>query len=63
MSWGGPDGAMMLGELPVAGRPTNLDNSRARAYCSCNRYGLFGHFFSRLSFLTSFSFALGDGPI
>ena len=25
--------------------------------------GLFGHFFSRLSFLFSFSLSLGDGPI
>ena len=25
--------------------------------------GLFGHFFSHLSFLFSFSFSLGDGPI
>ena len=40
-------GAMMLGKLPVPGRPTYLDNSRARAYCACNwcGWGLFGHFF------------------
>ena len=25
--------------------------------------GLFGHFFSRLSFIFSFSLSLGDGPI
>ena len=25
--------------------------------------GLFGHFYSRLSFLFSFSLSLGDGPI
>ena len=56
---------MMLGKLPVSGRPTNLDSSRARAYCACIRcrWGLFGHFFSRLSFLFSFSLSLGDGPI
>ena len=37
----------MLGQLPVPGRPTNLDYSRARAYCACSRcgWGLFGHFF------------------
>ena len=29
----------MLGKLPVPGRPTNLDSSRARAYCACNRCG------------------------
>ena len=46
-------------------RPTNLDQSRARAYCACSRcgWGLFGHFFSLLSFLSSFSLSLGDGPI
>ena len=26
---------MVLGKLPVLGRPTNLDNSGARAYCAC----------------------------
>ena len=43
----------MLGRHIVPGRPTNLDNSWARAYCVCSRFGwgLFGHFFSRLSFL------------
>ena len=55
---------MVLGKLPVSGRPTNLDSSRARAYCACIRcgWGLFGHFFTRLSFF-SFSLSLGDGPI
>ena len=45
---------MVLGKLPVSGRPTNLDSSRARAYCACSRcgWGLFGHFF----FLYHFSF-------
>ena len=32
-------GAMVLGKLPVSGRPTNLDYSRARAYCACSRCG------------------------
>ena len=54
---------MVLGKLPVPGRPANLDYSRARAYCACSGWGLFGHFFSRLSFLFSFSLSLGDGPI
>ena len=56
---------MVLGKLPVPGRPTNLGDSRARAYCACSGYGwgLFGHFYSRLSFLFSFSLSLGDGPI
>ena len=46
-----------LGKLSVLGRPTNLDNSRTRAYCACSRCGsgLFEHFFSRLSFLCPFS--------
>ena len=56
---------MVLGKLPVPGRPTALDYSRAGAYCAGSRcgWGLFGHFFSRLSFLFSFSLSLGDGPI
>ena len=56
---------MVLGKLPVPGRPTNLDNSRARAYCACSKCGRgsFGHFFSHLSFLSSVSHSLGDGPI
>ena len=40
--------------------PTNL----ARAYSvAVDAGGVFGHLFSRLSFLFSFSLALGDGPI
>ena len=48
--WSG--GAMVLGKLPVP-------------YCTCSRcgWGLFGHFFSHLSHLYSFSLSLGDGPI
>ena len=30
---------MVLGKLPVPGRPTNLGKSRARAYCAYSRYG------------------------
>ena len=48
--------AKVLGKLPVPGRPTNSDDSRARAYCTCSRcgWGLFGQFFlsSILSFLS-----------
>ena len=56
---------MVLGKLPVPGRPTNLDKSRARAYCACSRRGgdCLDFFFSRLSFLFSFSLSLGDGPV
>ena len=32
-------GALMLGKLPAPGRPTNLDYSRARAYCAYSRCG------------------------
>ena len=66
--WSG--GAMGLGKLPVTGRPTNLDQSRARAYCACSRCllgwggsGGWTFFFSFLSFLFSFSIYLGNGPI
>ena len=61
--WSG--GAMVLGKLPVPGPPTDLDYSRARAYCAYSRcgWGLFGHFYSHLSVLSSFSLSLGDGPI
>ena len=61
--WSG--GAMVLGKLPVPGRPTNLDYSRTRACCACSRcgWGLFGHFFSYLSLIFSFSLSLGHGPI
>ena len=53
----------MLGKLPVPGHPTNLDYSRARAYCACGRCrcGLFGHF--SLSVISVFLLSLGDGPI
>ena len=48
----GSGGAMVLDKLPVLGRPTNLDNSRARAYCAYSRCGrgLFGHFSLIFSF-------------
>ena len=40
---------MVLSKLPVPGRPTNLDLSRARAYCAYSRcgLGLFEHFYSK----------------
>ena len=54
---------MVLGKVPVPGRPTNLDYSMARAYCAYSRCGRgwFGHFFSY--HFSSFSLSLGDGPI
>ena len=30
---------MMLGKLPVPGRPTGLDYGGARTYCACSRCG------------------------
>ena len=51
--------------LPVPGRPSDLADSRARAYCACSGcgWGLIGYFYSHLSFLCSFSLSLGEGPI
>ena len=47
---------MVLGKLPVPGRPTNFDCNRAGAYCVCSRRGrgLFLTFF--LSSIISFFF-------
>ena len=44
----------MLGKLSVLGRPTSLDDSRARAYRACSRcgWGMFGLF--SLIYLFSF---------
>ena len=41
---------MVLGKLPVPGRPTSLDDSGAGAYCACGRcgWGRFGQFYSPL---------------
>ena len=54
---------MVLGKLPVPGRRTNLDESRARAYCACSRcgWGYMWTFYPALSFHFSFSLSLGDG--
>ena len=51
-----------MGKLPVPGRPTNFDNSGARAYCACSRCGrgLFGHIFSHLSLFVFFSPSLWE---
>ena len=43
-------------KLPVPGRPTNLDDSRARAHCACNRCGSGGlDIFSLVYLFFSFS--------
>ena len=56
------DGAGLTSSI---GASYNLDNSGARAYCARSRGGwrLFGHFYSHLSILSSFSLSLGDDPI
>ena len=56
---------MVLGKHSVPGRHTNLENSRARAYCACSRCGggLFGHIFSLVYLFYCLSPSLGDDPI
>ena len=56
---------MVLGKLPVPGSPTILIivGQGPIALAVGAGGGLFGHFFSHLSFLFSFSLSLGDGPI
>ena len=41
---------MVLSKFSRPGRPTNLDNNMARAYCACSRcgWGLFRHFDSSI---------------
>ena len=55
---------MVLGKL-VPGRPINLDYSSGKGLLRLQkvREGAFGHVFSQLSFLSSFSLSLGDGLI
>ena len=57
-------GAKVLGKLSVPRRPTGLDDTGTRAYCTSSRRGrvLFRHF--SLVYLFTFpSPSLGDGPI
>ena len=55
---------MVLGKLPVPGRPAGLGSGGARAYCVCGGcgWGLFERFLlpSVISLLSPY---LGDGPI
>ena len=55
---------MVPGKLPVPGRPTNLDNNGARAYCACSRCGwaLFGHFFTSSIISVFFLPLFGERP-
>ena len=56
---------MVLGNLPVPGRPTIwiTVGQGPTALAVGAGGGLFGHFYSHLSFLSSCSLSLGDGPI
>ena len=54
LEWSG--GAMVLGKLPVPGRPTNLDFSRARAYCAYSTCGW--GYLDIFSLVYHFSFSL-----
>ena len=56
---------MVLGKLPVPGRPTiwMIVGQGPIALAVGEGGGLFGHFYSPLSFVSSFSLSLGDGPI
>ena len=56
---------MVLGTLPVPGRPTiwMIVGQGPTALAVGAAGGLFGHFYSPLSFLSSFFLFLGDGPI
>ena len=58
-SWGWLGGANVLGKLPVPGRPTNLDYSRAKGLLRLQWVAVICTFFS----LFSFSLSLEDGPI
>ena len=61
--WSG--GAMVLGKLPVPGRPTIwITVGRGPTALAVGAGGgCLDIFYSRLSFLSSFSLSLGDGPI
>ena len=55
MGWSGS--AVVHGKYSEPKRPINLDNSKARVYCTCSRcgWGCLDIFVSCLSFLFSFS--------
>ena len=57
---------MLLGKLPVPGRLTiwMIEGQGPIALAvGAGGGGLFGHLYSRLSFLSSLSLSLGGGPI
>ena len=59
------DGRVVLGKLPVPGRPTVsiTVGQGPTALAVCAGGGCLDIFYSHLSFLFSFSLILGDGPI
>ena len=56
---------MALGKLPGPGCPTIwMKVGQGPIVLAVGAgWGLFGHFYSPLSFISSFSLSLGDGPI
>ena len=56
---------MVLGKLPVPRRPTiwMIVGIGPIAFAVECGWGLFGHFYSSPTFLSSFSLSSGDGPI
>ena len=54
---------MVLGKLPVPGCPTIWMIVGQGPIVLAVGAGLFGHFYSPQSFLSSYSLFLGDGPI
>ena len=56
---------MVLGKLPMPERPTiwMIVGQGPIALAVGAGRGVFGHFYSHLSFLSSFSLSLGDGLI
>ena len=54
---------MVLGKLPVPGVLLTWIIVGQGPTVLASGWGLFGHFFSRLSFLFSFTLSLGDSPI
>ena len=63
--WWWLGGAKVLGKLSLPGHPTNLDDSRARAYCACSRcgWGCLDIFFLSSILFPFPSLSLGDGSI
>ena len=54
---------MVLGKLPLPGRPCTLESSRAWAYCTCSWCGWGCLDIFSLSFLSAFSLCMRDGLI